>query len=515
MSVEYDHPAELLSAGASRRTFLRAAAISAAGAALAACAPRAAGDVQTKVLRVAWGGAPATLDPLTASADVEIAFLNAVYDYLIDVDSQSNLVPRLATDWAVSDDGLIYTLTIAEGVKFHDGSDLTLGDILWTFDRLQSDGPTADLYARVASVESGEGNTIIFKLTEPNPDFLYDLSDNHAFILKADALNIGEEFNGTGPFKLEEYTLEDRAIFKANPDYFGGAPGLDLEFIFFADAEAAANALRDGSVDMLLRMDTPTFQAFAGQEGFQAINIPTNGHDLIRLRADRGPGQNELVRQAFKHATNRQEIFEQVQLGYGAVGRDTPIGPLYGPFYTEDIPLPEHDPQKARDLLTQAGYPDGLEMKLYVPNSGSRPDLAQKLAAQWAEAGINVTIELQEEAQYYADDGWLEVDLGITGWGSRPTPQFYLNVAYKTGAQWNEAHFSDPELDDLIDQAAVTVDEVERAAIYRDIQRVLIERGPVLIPYFFAQFGVYAAGVSGVNLHPFAGRTRFDGATTA
>lgn len=508
--------------GLSRRSFLK---VSAAGLAAAAVhtfgvdltpaqAARLAARRQSGTLGVAWGGAPATLDPLNASADVEIAFLNAVYDYLIDTDAQSNLVPRLATSWSVSDDGLTYTLQIAEGVTFHDGSALTLDDIIWTFDRLKSGGPTADLFANVASVAAGEGNSIVFTLGQTNPDFLYTLTDNHAVILQANAENIGTEFNGTGPFRLTEYVIE-RATFAANAAYWAGAPGLEtLEFIYFDSVEGAINALRAGAdVDMVLRMDNATFLSLSEEGGFSAVNVPTAGHEVVRLRADRAPGNDERVRQAFRLATDRDSIFSRIQFGFGAVGRDSPIGPIFGKYYSEDTPMPARDPQAARDLLTAAGYEDGLEMTMYVPALADRVALAQVLAAQWEEAGIKITIEPQEEAVYYADNGWLEVDLGITPWGSRPVPQVYCDLYLKSDAIWNEAHWSDEELDQNIAIAGTSLNEDERVQAYHEIQRIMIERGPIIIPYFFAQFGVMRDNVSGVDVHPFAGRTNFVAAT--
>ncbi|NDJ54753.1 MAG: ABC transporter substrate-binding protein [Chloroflexi bacterium] len=519
-----------------RRRFFKVAAAGAAGTTLIACAPGAAApagdDTQDEssedssaqedgassgeatTLLVGWGGAPANLDPITASADVEINLLNAIYDYLIDTDDQATLVPRLAESWEVSDDGLTYTLNIVEGATWHDGDPLTLDDILWTIERLRDpEAATSDLFSAVEGVAAGDGNQIVFTLNATTPDFLFNLSDNRAVILKQNAENIGSDFNGTGPFRLVEFNPEDRATLEANGDYWGGAPAIDqLELVFFGDATAAANALRGGQIDVLLRMDNATFLGFA-DEGFTNVNIATNGHDLVRLRADREPGNDERVRMAFKMATDRATIFERVQLGFGAQGRDTPVGPLYGAYYTEDFELPEHDPEGARALLAEAGYEDGLDMTLFVPNLADRVALAEVLAAQWAEAGINITIEPQEEAVYYGDNGWLEVDLGITPWGSRPIPQFYLDVAYKTDAIWNEAHFSDAELDEQIDIAGSSVNPDERVAAYREIQRILIERGPVIIPYFFAQFGVFSDRVSGVNVHPFAGRTNLNTAS--
>ncbi|NDJ79229.1 MAG: ABC transporter substrate-binding protein [Chloroflexi bacterium] len=506
----------------SRRHFLK---ISAAGMAAAAfkivgvdlSAQQAAAALarrQSGILGVGWGGSPATLDPLSASADVEIAFLNVVYDYLIDTNASSELVPRLASSWSVSDDGLTYTLQLQDGVTFHDGSALMPDDVVWTFERLKSDGPTADLYANVVSVAAGDGNSVVFTLEQTNPDFLYNLTDNHAVILKANADNIGTDFNGTGPFRLTDFAV-DRAVFEANASYWGGTPGVEtLEFIYFDSVDGAINALQAGAgVDVVLRMDNAVYLSLAGDSFFQANEVPTSGHDLVRLRADRAPGNDERVRQAFRLATDRQAIFDRIQFGFGAVGRDSPIGPVFAQYYTEETPLPERDPAAARQLLTDAGYPDGLDMTLYVPALSDRVALAEVLAAQWADAGINITIEPQEEAVYYADSGWLEVDLGITPWGARPVPQVYLDLYLKSDAVWNEAHWSDEEIDRLVETAGTTLDEAERVNAYHEIQRVMIERGPIIIPYFFAQFGVMAEYVDGVDLHPFAGRTNFNTAT--
>ncbi|MFN2138276.1 MAG: ABC transporter substrate-binding protein, partial [Candidatus Promineifilaceae bacterium] len=186
-------------------------------------------------------------------------------------------------------------------------------------------------------------------------------------------------------------------------------------------------------------------------------------------------------------------------------------GPLYGEYYDPTIVPPEHDVEAARALLAEAGFDENnpLSMTLHVPDTGGRPDLAAVLKEQWAEAGIEIEISVEPESVYYGDDGWLEVDLGITGWGSRPYPQFYLDTMLVTGAKWNESHFSDPEFDELVAMAATTLDDGARVKTYRDIERILSERGPILIPYFFAQFGAIRDDFSNFELKAFAGRTDF------
>ena len=454
---------------------------------------------------------PATLHPLSSSGDSEIAILNAVYDYLIDTDAAGSLVPRLASSWESSADGMTYTLQIRADAAWHDGSPVTVDDVLWTLNwHIAEESTVSNLLASVDSMSAGDGNSLVLQLNAPNPDFLYNLTDNKLVILKADAQNIGEAFNGSGPFTLDEIIPGDRAIMSANADYWGGAPSIDkLEIIFFDDYQAGIAAVRGGTADATMRLDNASFIGFGGDMQFTATDIPTSGHYLARLRYDQEPGSNLLVRQAFKLATDRDAIWERVQLGFGAVGKDSPIGPAFGQYFLDDMDPPPRDPATAAAMLAEAGYPDGLDMTLYAPNSGSYPDLAQTLAAQWEEAGIRVEIQLEDENTYWAED-WMNVNLGITGWGARSYPQFYLDVAYQSGAQWNESRYSDERVNELIDIARSSQDQAERVAAYKEIQQIMLDSGPVIVPFFFAQFMVLASHVSGIELHPFAGRTNFN-----
>jgi peptide/nickel transport system substrate-binding protein len=129
------------------------------------------------------------------------------------------------------------------------------------------------------------------------------------------------------------------------------------------------------------------------------------------------------------------------------------------------------------------------------------------LKNQWAEAGIDVEIKVEPESVYYGDNGWLEVDLGITGWGSRPYPQFYLDVMLVCQAKWNESHFCDAEFDQLVKTAGTTLDEAERVNAYEDIQRILIERGPIIVPYFSATNAAISKQFVNFQLKAFPGRT--------
>jgi peptide/nickel transport system substrate-binding protein len=216
------------------------------------------------------------------------------------------------------------------------------------------------------------------------------------------------------------------------------------------------------------------------------------------MRSDRKPFSEVRVRQAFRAAIDRRAILDGAFQGLGVTGRDTPIGPAYADYYL-DVPEPKRDLARARRLLAAAGYASGLKVTLTTQQSSPAPAMATILKEQLAEAGVTVEIQLVPPDVYYgADNLWLEADFAITDWGARATPQPYLELAYTSGAQWNESHWSDPELDALARKAAVEPDRARRAEIYKQIQRIFIERGPLLLPFFANSLWAASARLKGV-----------------
>jgi peptide/nickel transport system substrate-binding protein len=451
-------------------------------------------------------------DPAFISSDPEIIIASSIYDYLVDITPQNTIAPRLAREWKVSEDGKTYVFSLVNNATFHDDTLFTAEDVVWTFNRLRDpevDSPTKDLYSNIESIEASDKFEVTFDLKESNPFFLYDLSDNHALILKSETENPGGDFIGTGPFKLVSYNPEDRLVVEANEDYFiADRPKLEgVEFIFFNDQVAQVEALRSGQADLVMLLSADLFTTLIGEQGIIPLEAATNSFDVVRLRADRSPGDDPRLMQALRLATDRQAIFDLVLQGYGAIGKDNPIGPMYSQYYTDDLQPPARDIAAARQLLSEAGYPDGIEFELHTPDTGNRPNLAVVLKDQWSEAGINVNVIVEPESVYYGDDGWLAVDLGITGWGSRPYPQFYLDTMLVCQAIWNEAHFCDDEFDRLASITGTTMNEDERVEVYRQIQELLIERGPILVPYFFSQLGAINEQFTGFQMKPFPGRS--------
>jgi len=461
-------------------------------------APETAGAREGRyggVLRKAFF-APTNLDPafLASITDDEIARFWG--DFLVYIDEELRPDPSrsLAESWSVSGDGMSWTFNLRQGVRFHNGEELTSKDVKFTFDRLRDPGvgaATVALFASIASIQTPDPYTVVFRLSRPDPDLVTNLGDYHTVILWSGVTDFQRQQMGSGPFIIDSYLPEDRMTLKRNPGYWRSdaegnqLPYLDgIEYIFLAEASAQVEALRGGQVHYLIYLPAEYVKPVEADPNLVVYQKPSNTHYVVHMRSDRKPFSDVRVRQAFRAAIDRKAILDNAFEGLGVTGRDTPFGPAYADYYL-DIPELSRDVARARRLLAEAGYASGLRVTLTAQQASPVPAMATILKEQLAEAGVTIDIQLVPSDVYYgADNLWLEADFAITDWGARATPQPYLDLAYTCEAKWNESHWCDPEVDELAARAAVESDRARRAEIYKDIQRIFIDRGPILVPFF-------------------------------
>ncbi len=476
-------------------------------------------------LRVGWTP-PIKLDPALFADAPDASIGMAVYDRLIVTDEQGNLVPSLATGSNISADGKTVTITLRSGVKFHDGSAFSADDVKFTFDRLMDKklgSPAASLLSDVASVDVVDPATVKFTMKNPSAAFLLNLTDYHMFILKNGTKDPTKEFNGTGPFKTtaDQIDLTTHANFTANEEYWQqGLPKVaNLQMMFNKDISALVQALQGGQLDFVARVPIELYTSLQNDSNIKSVNLPTNLFPNIRLRADRKPGSDPNVREAFRLAIDRNALNQTLYNGLAAPGYDDPVGPYYKALYTKPANFPARDVAKAKQLLATAGYPNGLTIDLYAPQGEfNSDDLAQALQQQLKEAGITVNLHLVESGVYYDDkqpNNWLDADFAITGWSNRPDPQAYFVQMYRSDGVWNESHWNDSEVDNLIDQAGKETDPAKRKDILAKIQDIMIQRGPSFIPFFRPLLIDMSSKVSGIGLAGDPGLTNWSSATIA
>ena len=484
-----------------------------------AAAPEAAVTKYGGVLKL--GTQPVNnLDPHFATSIADILLLEQLYHHLVFIDASNRPVPDLALNWD-SPDGKVWNFEIQSGVKFSNGKNLTADDVIFSFNRLHDPEvgtPVVNLYKNIEKIEAVDASHVRFTLKDANPEFSSDVGDYHACIIPKDSKDPAKERIGSGPFVIASYYPEDRAILKKNPHFSAKdkdgqpLPYLDeVQLIFSPDLGGQVEALRGGELNFVGGLSTQFVEALRGDTGVKILTNDSNMHWVIHMRSDDGHvASDNRVRQAFKLATDQKAMIDAVRPGLAAVGNGfTPVGPAYGDYYLNKPPV--RDLEKAKKLLAEAGYPDGLKITLHAQNQLDVVPIATVWKEQLARIGVDVDIQIIPSDIYWgdSDQSWLKCDFGITDWGARATPVTYFKLAYMSDGPWNESHWSDPEFDRIAKQVDSEMDRSRRIELYKKAQEIMIDRGPVVVAYFEKAVAGLSADIEGVALAADWARTRF------
>ncbi|MEM9011321.1 MAG: ABC transporter substrate-binding protein [Pseudomonadota bacterium] len=442
------------------------------GAALALVA--SAAQAQRTDITIGMQLEPPHLDPTSAAAAAidEVVYAN-IYEGLTRFAEDGAIVPGLAESWEISDDGLIYTFTLRQGVTFHDGSSFEAADVVFSLDRARGEESTnaqKALYTGIESVEAVDDHTVRITLANPNGNMLFNLAWGDAVIVAPEnAESLTSNPVGTGPFTFANWVQGDRIEIARNPDYWGEPVALEsATFKFISDPNAAFAAMMAGDVDAFPGYPAPeTLAQFEADPRFKVVVGSTEGETILSTNNLAEPFTDVRVRQAVAHAIDRQAIIDGAMFGYG-----TPIGSHFAPHhpaYVDLTGISDHDPEKARALLAEAGYPEGFTTTLKLPPPSYARRGGEIIAAQLRDVGIEVEISNLEWAQ------WLEEvfrgkDFGLTivshtepfDIGIYARPEYYF--------QYDSAEFQG-----MMEELNLTTDPAKRTEILQTAQRKIAE----------------------------------------
>jgi len=483
------------------------------------------GDQTIRVAHLMPAGA---VDPLTVTDAGALCLLSQTGEFLANDDAQGHLQPALALSWQANAKADVWTFKLRPNVKFHDGQPFGAKDVVATFDRLADPASGSAALSVLKGVLSKGGtkaiddHTVEFHLDAPNGNFAYYVSsDNYnAVMLPANyAGNYEKTFIGTGPFKLERYEARRGASFVRNPDYWGDkALPARVQFAFYADEQAQLLALQGHQADV---MGTFTVQGGIGilnNPDFKVIGVRSSAHRQIHMRNDSPTFKDKRVRQALALALDRDVMVRGLFKGRAVVGNDSPFAPIF-PSTATNVPQRQIDLAKARQLLAQAGVANGFDVTLTTEKYMEIPDLAVVVQNAAKAIGVRIALKVESQSQYYGagtfgKSDWLDSPLGITDYGHRGVPNVFLNAPLTSGGTWNAAHFRNPQYDKLVAQFAATLDVAAQKQVAAQIQTLLLDETPVIIPYFYDQLIAQRAVLSGMRFTALA-QLYFDRATLA
>jgi peptide/nickel transport system substrate-binding protein len=458
-------------------------------AATAAQAPRA--------LVVQTGTEPPGLDltATPASATAAVVLYN-VQECLVKVDERGKIVPWLAERWHTSDNRN-YTFFLKKGVRFHNGRELKAADVKFVVERAmnpETKHPYPRYYEAIGDIIVKDDHTITFSLKVPTANFLLNMARQGSVIYPREAVDTLKSAPvGTGPFTVAEWVRGDRIVLKRFAGYHTkGLPRVDqVTFRFIPDPNAALAALKAGDIDASLFGLGPEHVADLRKDGrFEVIVGETTNDVIMAMNNSRKPFTDVRVRRAVTHAINKADVVKLAMFGMGRVIGSN-VDPL-NPYFVDLAGAVPHDPEKARKLLAEAGYPSGFEAVLRVaPQYYYTVRAGEVIVDQLAKVGVKVRIEQIEWGQWLSRV-WKEADYDLTIIGHAEAWDIanYANPKYYY-------RYDNPKFQELFKQSEVTLDDKARRQQYAQMQRMLADEAPVVFLFIHPRLVVAKKGVTG------------------
>ncbi|TLP77448.1 ABC transporter substrate-binding protein [Nesterenkonia sphaerica] len=439
---------------------------------------------------------PANLDfTTTGGAAVFEALLYNVYEGLVRLDEDGEIQPLLAESWDISDDGQEYTFHLQEGVTFHDGTAFDAEIVKFSLERLdQWSANTPEALDAIESVEVVDDYEVTVALSEPDYNALFWLAGPLGAMFSPDSVeDLATEANGTGPFEFVSYENAVRMEFARNEDYWAEPAGVaGVELVYYEDASAAANAIRTGGVDAVLRSEAfDQFESFEADEDIEVRVGTSQGVVVMSMNPDHEALAQDEVREAIHHAIDKEAVLAAATAGYGEIlgGPSVPTDPYYSDFTGTYA----YDPETAQELLEEA---EVEALTFNVPNRAYAEASAQVIQDNLREVGIDVTLETQEFPAVWVEENMVNQDFDLTII-NHVEPRNMNNYAFPD-YYWG---YDSDAARELFDEAAAATDDEEYASRMQELTELIVEDTPGVWLYNPPNVGLATEGVSGLPLN--------------
>ena len=460
------------------------------------------------VVRVAVGTTLSQIDPAKTTIGDEYVYVHLVFNGLSRIDPDMTVKPDLAESWTASDDLKTWTFKLRQGVKFHHGRVLDAEDVAATMNRILD--PATGSRARtslsmVDKVTSVDALTVKFDLNLPYAGFADIFADRQLRIVPKDKLGeLSTHPIGTGPFMFKSWSPGDRMELVRNPDYFEkGLPKADgVTIRIVPEAAARIAALESGALDIVWSLPYESVDKFKNHASVRADGVSTPTWDGVILNNERPPFNDVRVRQALALTIDKEAIVELALFGQGDP-TFSPIPPSH-PYFNKSLKFNPPDIAKAKKLLAEAGFPNGFEVSMQVPQEREqRVRVGVAVRDMARAAGIRINVERVPFASYSANVAG-KAQMYVDGYFARPTIDTALYPFYHSTGSWNRQLwlYKDARVDQLLDDARKTNDEAARKAIFETFQVLVEETVPGIIAYSAAHVNGVSKKVEGFKSTP-------------
>jgi peptide/nickel transport system substrate-binding protein len=453
-----------------------------------------------EVLVAAIGGEPDQLDPQKTSSYFAFEVLENVFDTLVEPDENLEMQPALAESWNVSDDQLTWTFTLRQGVTFHDGSEFTSEDVVYSYNRIiDEELSNAWKFSSVTDVSAPDDDTVVITVAQPTPNLLSNLGGFKGMaIVEKSNVESGDITTapvGTGPFSVAQYSSGDHITLKANPDFWGGAPALGgIEYRFISEPATALAALRAGDIDWT---DVVPAQQVADLDGDDTVTLgvtPSSDYWYLALNEAKDPWNDVRVRQAIAYAIDRDAIVQAVS--YGTAAQNQLAIPEQSVWYTAYDEY-STDLDEAQRLLDEAGFTGGTLDMLATSDYPETVTAAQIIAANLEPLGIDVEIRQPDFSTWLDEQNSGNFDMLMMGWLGNIDPDDFYYSQHHTDGTSNAQKYSNAEVDELLDAARIETDQDTRKGLYGQAATIIADEASYIYLYNPSVIQVWSPNVTG------------------
>ena len=470
------------------------------------------------VLRAGLDVDAGTMDPRLARDTSAARMQELVFSGLVSLDS--NLIPQpdLATSWEfTSPTTLVFELR--EGVTFHDGSAFTADDVVYTFTTLVQEGfgaPRRALYTPIADVVAIDDLTVEFTLSQPYAPILQylDMGIVPSDVAEAQGDGFGDAPVGTGPFSLASWERGATIRLAAFDNYHFGRPNVDEVVIsVIPDNNVRLIALESGDLDLIHSPVPP--QDLARLQADENLVVETTtalGYTYLNLNVRNPKLEDVRVRQALAYLTDVDTISEVIFYGMDAPGESFLLPGTY--HYTDDVATYPYDPERAAELLDEAGWVDSdgdgirdrdgesLSFELTTNVDPNRQQILEFLQGEWAQAGIDVSVRVYEWPSFIGDVIAGNYDIGLIGWLLLTDPDRATYLQFLTGGGSNYGGYTNPRVDELLEAGRAETDPEARRAVYRELAQIVTDEAPYIFLLYQGYVVIHTPELQGFEVHP-------------
>ena len=464
-------------------------------------------------LIIAQGTDPASLDAAKATDSPSATVYSHIYETLLELKADGEIVPSLATNYTVSPDGLTYTFDIRQGVTFHDGTPLTANEVKASIEQFlapETAAPFRFLLDRIAAVNVLDTYKVEFQMTSVFAPLANHLTHSSTAIVKA-GIDLDATPIGTGPFEFVSWNRGERVDLKRYEGYWGTKPGIEgLRFLAVPESTTRMALVETGEAHVAVRVPPQDVARLNANPNVTVENVSSVRTIYIYFNHTMAPFTDVRVRQAINYAVDKEEIVEFV-LGGAARVSDAPISP--GVFGYTPVGNYNYDPEKAKQLLAEAGFPNGFSTTLYSPNGRYLQDIqvSEAIQSQLALVGIDAQIETLEWNAYLAKTNVPaadnEVPFAMLGWGTVTGDADYGHFALFHSTQHvpagsNRSFYANPTVDALLDEARTNSNPLLRQSLYEEVMTLLWNDAAWLFLHSESQLVAVRDNVDGLVIHP-------------